>query len=65
MSLQNPVWPTGSLTQFAGFPFFLKFSLLRDIVVAALFLIFSDKIFIDQVFSSLCDGVPVSNQMNV
>ncbi len=48
-----------------GFPFFLKYSLLRDIVVATLFLIFSDKVFVNQVFSSLCDGMPVSNQRDI
>ncbi len=65
MSLQDPVWSTGSFTQLAGFPFFFKYPLLRDIVIATSFLIFSDKVFVNQVFSSLCDGMPVRNQRNI
>ena len=64
MGLQGPVWSTGSLTQFVGFPFF-KYLLLRDIVIAMLFFIFSDKVFVNQVFLSLCDGMSVSNQRNI
>ena len=39
--------------------------LLREIVIGTSFLIFSYQIFINHVFSCLCDGVPVSNQRNL
>jgi hypothetical protein len=45
-------------------PFFLKYRLLWSVIVAPSFLVLSHEVLMDEMFSSLCDGVPICNQLN-
>ncbi len=57
--------PLVLLAIFFTLPFFLKYHLLWSIIIAPSFLVFSHEVLMDEMFLSLCDGMPICNQWNV
>jgi hypothetical protein len=57
--------PLALLPNFFRPPLFLKHQLLWSLILAPSFLVFSHEVLMDEMFSSLCDGMPICNQWNV
>ncbi len=65
MDLYYFVRTTCSFARFFRLPIFLEYHLLWSVIVAPSFLVFSHEFLMDKMFSSLCDGVTICNQVNV